>query len=101
MNTKNTLVEKVIGETLEKLKTFAKTDNRRYQSLLKDLIIEGMVKLLEPVCIVRVRQSDISYVKTILKECENQFGQLMLKETESEFKCQLLVDESEYLGDQK
>ena len=43
MKTKNTLVDKILDETLAKLKDFAKPTNKQYQKLLQDLIIESMV----------------------------------------------------------
>ncbi len=98
MTTKNDMVVKAISETLVKIKNFAQPNNKRYQQLVKDLIVEGMVKLLEPVCLVRVRTNDVDFVKGILKDCESEFGKLMKKETGNEFKCVLLMDETEHLN---
>ena len=69
MNTKNELVNKTVEEALEKLKNFAKPNNKDYQKLLKELTIECMVKLLEKECVVKVRNADFDYIKSILKDC--------------------------------
>ncbi len=69
MKKKNDLVNKIIEDTLEKLKEFANPNNKEYQSLLKQLIIESMVKLLESTCYIQIRKEDEKYVKSILKEC--------------------------------
>lgn len=101
MTTKNNLVEKVIHDTLAKINSFAKPDNPRYRQIVKELLIEGMVKLLEPTCLVRVRRSDVPFVKGILKDCEKEFGALMKKETGNEFNCQLHMDESEFIPNER
>ena len=79
MKAKNDLVDKLLTETLEKLKEFAKPDNQKYQKLIKDLIIESMVKMLETQCYIQVRKCDSSFVSSMLKECEQEFSKLMKK----------------------
>ena len=79
MNTKNELVNKAVEETLEKLKEFAKPNNNAYQKLLKELTIECMVKLLEKECYLKIRKDDSDYMKSIIKECEGEYSNLMKK----------------------
>lgn len=103
MKTKNDLVDKLLTETLEKLKEFAKPDNQKYQKLIKDLIIESMVKMLETQCYIQVRKCDSSFVSSILKDCEQEFSKLMKKETDRDYSCKLILDDnseeaSEYGG---
>ena len=100
MNTKNELVSKTVEETLEKLKTFAKPNNNEYQKLLKELTIECMVKLLEKECYLKVRKDDVGYMKSILKECEKEYTNLMKKETKRDYECKLLLIEDEFIEDE-
>ena len=81
MNIKNELVQKTVDETLEKIKAFAKIENNSYKKLIKELILECMVKLLEKECYIKARKGDINYIQTILKECENEYAKIMKKET--------------------
>ena len=50
MKQKNILVDQIIEETLSKLKEFANPNNQQYKTLLKNLIVESMVKMLEKQC---------------------------------------------------
>ena len=100
MNTKNELVNKTVEEALEKLKIFAKPNNQAYQKLLKELAIECMVKLLEKECFVKVRNDDLDYMKSILKECENEYSQLMKKETKRDYICKLTLIEDDFIEDE-
>ena len=100
MNIKNELVQKAVDETLEKIKIFAKPDNIDYKKLLKELILESMVKLLENECYIKVRKEDINYVKSIIKECENEYAQIMKKETKRDYYCKLTLLEDEFIEDE-
>jgi V-type H+-transporting ATPase subunit E len=100
MNTKNELVNKTVEEALEKLKIFAKPNNKDYQKLLKELTIECMVKLLEKECFVKVRNDDLDYMKSILKDCENEFSKLMKKETKRDYVCKLTLIEDDFIEDE-
>ena len=59
-----------------------------------------MVKLLETECFIKVRKDDIDYVKSIVKECESEFVNIMKKETKREYECKLSVLEDEFIEDE-
>ena len=100
MNLKNKLVQDTVDEALKKLKSFALPDNNSYKKLLKELILECMVKLLEKECYVKVRQVDINYVKSVIKECESEFSKIMKKETKRDYECKLNILEDEFIDDE-
>ena len=100
MNLKNELVQKTVDETLEKLKLFAKPENNSYKKLLKELILECMVKLLEKECFVKVRKADVNYVKSVIKDCESEFVKLMKKETKRDYECKLSILEDDFIEDE-
>ena len=93
---KNDLVNKIMEETLEKIKEFANPNNKEYQNLLKQLIVESMVKLLESTCYLQIRKEDEKYVKSILKECEKNYSNFMKKETSRDYNCKLIIDNEYY-----
>ena len=96
MKKKNDLVNKIMEETLEKIKEFANPNNKEYQNLLKQLIVESMVKLLESTCYIQIRKEDEKYVKSILKECEKNYSNFMKKETSRDYNCKLIIDNEYY-----
>lgn len=100
MNIKNELVQKTVDETLEKIKVFAKIENNSYKKLIKELILECMVKLLEKECYIKARKGDINYIQTILKECENEYAKIMKKETQREYECKLNILDDEFIEDE-
>lgn len=48
---------------------------------MKDLIIQGCIKLLEPVVLIKIRKSDLEFVKKLVPEAEREFKTHMAKET--------------------
>ena len=100
MKLKNELVEKIMEETLEKIKQFADPKNEKYQNLIQDIILESMVKMLETTCYLQIRKEDESFVQSILKNCEEKFHDYMLKETGREYNCQLTIDQDNYIDDE-
>ena len=100
MNIKNELVQRTVDEALEKIKSFAKSENNSYKKLLKELILECMVKLLETQCFIKARKDDVDYIKSIIKECEKEFTNIMQKETKREYECKLSVLEDEFIEDE-
>ena len=101
MNIKNELVQKTVDETLDKLKAFAKIENNSYKKLLKELILECMIKLLEKECYIKARKDDINYIQSILKECENEYAKIMKQETKREYECKLNIIEDDFIEDEK
>jgi V-type H+-transporting ATPase subunit E len=100
MRKRNELMDSLAKETLEDLKKFAKPENQEYQKLIKELILQGMVKMIESVCYLRVRQQDVSFIKSVIHECEQQYQKLMKEETGTEYNCSLQIDETEYLANE-
>lgn len=94
MKTKNDFVDKIVEETLNKLEDFAQPNNQAYKNLLKDLIVESMVKMIETQCYVQVRQSDLSYVSSILSDCEKEYSKVMREATGRDYSCKLVMDDA-------
>lgn len=58
MRTVNELVEKIYAEAKVKMAEKIKTDEKTYKELLKNLIVQGLIKFMEPEVHVRCRKSD-------------------------------------------
>ncbi len=97
MRKRNELMEKLSQEALERTQQFAKPTNPDYKKLVKQLIIQGMVKMLESSVYVVVRNCDESFVRGMLKECENEFASIMKNETERDYSCSLEIDPKAHL----
>ena len=94
-------MEKIVSSTSEKIKAFARPDNKDYRNLIKQLILQSMTKLLEPMCFIQVRKIDVEFVKTMLKVCEAEYAKILLEATGDEYNCTLEVDEHTYLNNER
>lgn len=90
------LYENLKTETLEKIKVFANPNNQEYKELMKKLILQGAVKLLEETVILRVRKNDKSFIERILKDIETEYHDYLKKETREDYAVKFEFD-STYL----
>lgn len=66
-------------------------DEKTYQKLLQDLILQGLLKLQEPKVTVVCREQDLKLVKSVVKTAEAEY-----KSKTGEF-CQVTVDTTTFL----
>ena len=52
-----------------------------------------MIKLLEENIELQVREDEVSMIKGILRECENEYHEIMKRETTRDYHCTLSVIE--------
>ncbi|GLD95573.1 hypothetical protein PINS_up004250 [Pythium insidiosum] len=58
----------------------AVTDQNKYKALLRDLIVQGLIKQFETDVIVAVRQQDVQLAESVLKEAVDKYVAIMKKE---------------------
>lgn len=51
--------------------------------------------MLEPECILRIRKQDISYVQSILVDCEKEYAKLLKDSTGRDYHTKLSIDQTE------
>ena len=91
MNQRNDFMKKILVETLQKLEhEIALPTNPRYKKVLKDLMVQGCIKLLEEKILVKIRQKDLEVAKSVTDEAEREFKALMIKETGTEKQANLI-----------
>lgn len=67
-------------------------DHHKYKHLLKDLIVQGLLRLKEPAVILRCREADCWLVQSILEEAREEYANKAKIHTP-----QIFVDEETYL----
>jgi vacuolar-type H+-ATPase subunit E/Vma4 len=98
MKERHLCVEKIREETKENLlKTKVNPTNHEYRTCIKKLIIQGMIKLLEPELSLKVRKEDLQLVRDVKGECEKEFAEIMKNESPDDYKTILNVVDSEFL----
>ena len=102
MSERNKCIESCKVDTKNKIKQeYSDKSSARYKDTLKLLIIQGMIKLLEPEVHLQVREQDVDLAKSMIKECENMFKEFMLKETKRDYVTKLFVYEDRHLTNEK
>jgi len=86
MNNRNNFIQKLIQETKTKLENeICQKDNKSYKSLMRDLILQSMIKLMEDTVVLIVREEDKDFVSSLLKECEEKYSKLMEENTKKKY----------------
>lgn len=99
MNVRNEFMKQLVKEALEKLENeIALPDNKRYQTVCKDLIIQGCIKFLEPVVLVKCREQDVDFIREIIPDAQSQYNELMANEVGSDkYETEIQVVEGEFI----
>lgn len=59
-------------------------DNQaEYGELLKNLLIQGLIKLIEPRVILRCRKSDVDILQGVIDDAIEQYKRLMLSQVKA------------------
>ena len=87
------LREKTMEALIEKMQN----DADSYRAVLKDLIVQGMIKMLEENVEILVKEGDEDLVNELIPECEETYAALMLEKTEREYTTKLSVVEGSNL----
>jgi V-type H+-transporting ATPase subunit E len=72
-------------------------DKAAYRTLLKELIIQGLIKLLDSRVVIRCRQMDLSLVQQVLPEARSTYVELMRSETGRNYEVEVTLDTAEFL----
>lgn len=98
MSERDRCIQSVKGDLKQKLGSeIANVSNAEYKKVLRDLIIQGMIKLLEDEVVIRARKEDQSYIQGILSDCEAHFAKYMREQTGREYTTKLILDKEKLL----
>ena len=62
----NELVQKLYKEAQVKMVEEMQADSIKYKELMKDLILQGLIKLIEADVQIKCRKSDLAVVKSVM-----------------------------------
>ena len=106
MNYRNDLMGKLIEEAIEVIKNeIADPQNDEYKDVIKNLIMQNMMQLLEKKVRLKCRERDYNMISEVLPEIEEEYAAIMKNETgDDSLKCELelindaFIKEDETLG---
>ncbi|KAF2404191.1 ATPase, V1/A1 complex, subunit E [Trichodelitschia bisporula] len=90
LSARQELLDGLFEESTKKLPSYTK-DKKKYQEILKGLILEGLYALNEPAVQVRARKADYDVVKKAIADAEKEYQEKVGSETKAE------IDESDPL----
>ena len=97
---RNDLLNDLKNETKDLLQD--KLDNpSEYKEVLKSLILQGLIRLLERNVKVRVRKNDVSIAKGMLSDIKSEFTRFIKRELNKEITINLEVDKKRFLPEEE
>ena len=100
MNCRNDCLEKLKMETKVRLIQVMKSNPALYKETLKNLIIQGMIKLLEEHVELLCRNKDeVAIVKELIPECEKAYSVLMKEKTERDYATKLSLITDKFMNE--
>ena len=81
MKHRNECMENLRSSAMERLVNDYGSGNPQYLETLKNLIVQGMIKLLEEEVELKVREDEVDTVKGMLSDCEASYSEIMMEET--------------------
>ena len=100
----NLMVTKLQEEALTKLGEELKKNPKKYGELLQKLLLQGLIKLMEPSVTLRVRKCDLPVMNAQLKGAIDTYKDMLIKQTlqykdrkAETINCKVTIDEKNYL----
>ena len=60
--------------------------------MVKNIILQGSVKLLEELVVLKIRSQDESFIRKVLPEIQKEYTAYMFKETGDEYNVRFEID---------
>lgn len=85
-------------ETKARIISDLNAESDGYKEVCKNLIIQGMIRLLEENVVLKVREGEQDMVADLLEECQDQYAQHMLDNTGREYATKLTIMQDKFLN---
>lgn len=86
------LINELKEEVMEALKKQLQ-DQQKFKALMKDLIVQGLIRLMEPKVNLRCRTEDLKVVKSIIRDAEDEYCEFIKKELNETHECTVEICE--------
>lgn len=95
MVARDDLLNKLYGLAKARLADLSTKDVNKYKEVLKDLIIQGLIKIEEPDIVVRCRQVDMDIVREVIPCARDKFVEMMREECGEDVEVSVSLNEEE------
>ena len=98
----NELVEGLQKQAADNMQERLSSNEGEYAQILKQLLIQGLIKLIEPKVILRCRESDVDALEGVIDEAVSEYKELMLSQVKAlegkdDIPCAVTVDKNKFL----
>mmetsp|Transcript_393 Transcript_393/g.557 ORF Transcript_393/g.557 Transcript_393/m.557 type:complete len:221 (-) Transcript_393:88-750(-) len=90
MTSRDELLKSLLADTTEEINKVASSDD--YQTLLKDLLLQSLIKIEEDVVLLHVREADIEVMASVIEYACGEYKELMLNEANMEVNPQVTLN---------
>mmetsp|Transcript_20914 Transcript_20914/g.18546 ORF Transcript_20914/g.18546 Transcript_20914/m.18546 type:complete len:232 (+) Transcript_20914:23-718(+) len=99
MNVRNDLMIELVKNTLSFLEEkFSDPESDEYREVIKKLIIQALIKLLESKVLIKCREKDLEMIEGLIEEVQDEYAELMLRETErDEYTVEIEIIQDNYI----
>jgi len=97
----NEYVEELKKQTMAQIREKMNNDEDAYKQLLEDLMVQGLIKMMEAQLFIRCRESDVDVIKSVMPEAIKRYRELIVKEVKrfegmspDEIPCNIIIDKT-------
>ncbi len=99
-NYRNKLLQNLKGELEEQLREKIRNKDK-YKTLMKDLIMQGLIRLLEKNVVIKCRKKDVKLVTSLFDEIKKDFKNFLKKSIDQEPTVNLEIFKNNYLKEEE
>lgn len=97
MKVRNDLIQGLVDDARFAIDQRFRADVATYKQLLRDLIIQGLIKLLDQQVKIHCRQVDLPLVREVLPQAKSAYLALMQRETGKAWDVEVTLSEDDFL----
>lgn len=100
----NDYIDQLTAATRTQVRENFAGDEDSYKQLLKDLLLQGLIKLMESTVVIRCREQDVPLIEAVMDDAVSEYKQMIVDQVKmfkdkspDDIPCNLSIDTSHYL----
>ena len=97
----NEFVEELKKQTKAQIREKMKSDSSAYEQLMEDLMVQGLIKMMEGNLIIRCRASDVSLINEVMPSAIKTYREIIVNQVErfkgmnaNDIPCNITIDKT-------
>ena len=100
----NDYIDQLTDATRTQIRESFAADEDSYKQLLKDLLLQGLIKLMESTVVIRCREQDVPLIEDVMDDAISEYKQMIVDQVKmfkdkspDDIPCNLSIDTTQYL----